>query len=86
MTFEEIGDMACFLGAGRIKKSDNIDDTVGIIMKTKVGNKVNIGDTLAEIHANDLSKTKDVEEQLLQTVLIDKVPKKEIKTILEIMV
>ena len=83
---EEIGRMACSLGAGRVKKTDDIDNTVGLIIKTKVGEQIKEGDILAEIHANDLSKAEEIEKQLLQTIVINKNPKKEIKTILEIMV
>ncbi len=83
---EEIGRMACSLGAGRVKKTDDIDNTVGLIIKTKVGEQIKEGDILAEIHANDLGKAEEIEKQLLQTIVINKNPKKEIKTILEIMV
>ena len=36
----EIGKLACYLGAGRIEKEDNIDHEVGIVLNKKVGNKV----------------------------------------------
>lgn len=49
----EIGNAAMMLGAGRSKKDDIIDMAVGVKVFKKVGSKVNIGDVLAEIHAND---------------------------------
>ena len=48
-----IGLAAMKLGAGREKKEDSIDPSVGIVLKKKVGDKVNIGDTLALLYVND---------------------------------
>lgn len=48
----DVGVSAMLLGAGRAKKEDKIDPTVGVSVKVKVGNFVNIGDTLAIIHSN----------------------------------
>lgn len=44
------------LGAGREKKSDSIDLAVGVVVKVKVGDKVNTQTTIAEIHGNDEAK------------------------------
>ena len=49
----KVGELSGALGAGRIRKEDNIDQTVGIILCKKVSNKVKIGDILAYVHAND---------------------------------
>lgn len=44
---------ACkLLGAGREKKEDAIDYSVGIVLSKKIADKVNSGDTLAKIYAN----------------------------------
>lgn len=48
----DVGVSAMLLGAGRAKKEDKIDPTVGVSVKVKVGNYVNSGDTLAIIHSN----------------------------------
>ena len=61
---EQIGRLSVFLGAGRIKKEDKIDKTVGIVLEKKVGDKVAIGDVLAYIHANEEKKAKEAVEQL----------------------
>lgn len=81
---QTIGQLACYLGAGRIKKSDKIDNSVGIIMNSKVGQKVCQGDIIAYIHANDKEKIEEVKEKLLQTILIEDKPKEKIDTIIEI--
>jgi pyrimidine-nucleoside phosphorylase len=48
----EVGNAAMMLGAGRQKKEDEIDHSVGILIKVKVGEFINEGDTLAIIHSN----------------------------------
>lgn len=52
MNAEKIGKIACNLGAGRMKKEDEIDKAVGIILNKKVSEKVEVGEILAYIHAN----------------------------------
>lgn len=49
---ENVGVAASILGAGRQTKDDEIDLAVGIILKKKVGDKVNKGDVLAVLEAN----------------------------------
>lgn len=51
-----VGKISVNLGAGRIKKEDGIDNAVGIVLNKKIGDKVEIGDTLAYIYANDEEK------------------------------
>lgn len=58
---EKVGVASVHLGAGRIKKEDDIDKTVGIIVNKKISDKVATGDVLAYIHAN-------VEEKGLKAV------------------
>ncbi|QAA35119.1 pyrimidine-nucleoside phosphorylase [Clostridium manihotivorum] len=53
---ENIGLVAMELGAGRATKEDNIDLAVGIVLNKKRGEKVEKGDVLAYIHANDEAK------------------------------
>ena len=63
---EEVGKLACYLGAGRISKEDKIDSSVGIILNKKIGDKVIQNETLAYIFANDENKLKETEKSLLQ--------------------
>jgi pyrimidine-nucleoside phosphorylase len=44
------------LGGGRLEKGDKIDHAVGMVIPTKVGDKICEGDLLATIHANDEAK------------------------------
>ena len=69
---EEIGKLACYLGAGRVKKEDKIDSNVGIILNKKVGDEVLEGDFLAYICANDEIKLREAENKLLGIYKIKK--------------
>lgn len=53
MDTERLGVCSLLLGAGRIKKEDDIDYTAGIILNKKTGDYVTSGDILAEFYAND---------------------------------
>ena len=66
----KIGELACFLGAGRLKKEDKIDDTVGIVLNKKVGEKVKKDEVLAYIHANDNIKLEKVLEELKDIIKV----------------
>ena len=81
---EEVGKIACYLGAGRIKKEDKIDNTVGIILNKKVSEQVQEGETLAFLYANNMEKLKNAKEKLQDIIVIEKAKKKKIETILEI--
>ena len=48
----KIGEIVKNLGAGRIKKEDGIDYSVGIVLNKTIGDKVNIGDTLCTSYYN----------------------------------
>ncbi|MDM1013577.1 pyrimidine-nucleoside phosphorylase [Clostridium perfringens] len=53
---ENIGLVAMELGAGRATKESIIDLAVGIVLQKKRGDKVNEGDIIAYIHADDEEK------------------------------
>ena len=61
---EEIGKLSVYLGAGRIKKEDNIDYTAGIELNKKILDKVNLGEVIATIHTNDKEKAKEAENRI----------------------
>ncbi|MBI4759793.1 MAG: thymidine phosphorylase [Chloroflexota bacterium] len=51
-----VGEAAVALGAGRTKKSDPIDHAVGFVIHKKVGDRVEAGEPLFTVHANDAAK------------------------------
>jgi len=61
---KEVGETSVTLGAGREKKGDPIDPAVGIMVYAKIGDEVNAGQTLFEIHANDHVKLLQAKERL----------------------
>ena len=81
---ENVGHIACNLGAGRIKKEDEINNSVGIILNKKVGDKVSKGDTLAYIHANSEEDAKNAEKQLNEIIKISEQEKQKNPIILEV--
>ena len=60
-----VGEAAVTLGAGRAKKSDSIDHAVGIVIHHKVGDKVEKGEPLFTIHANNEAKLVEAQEAVL---------------------
>ena len=65
-----VGETAIDLGAGRAKKTDEIDAAVGILVHKKVGNRVQRGDPVFTILANDESKVQPAEIRLQQALKI----------------
>jgi pyrimidine-nucleoside phosphorylase len=53
------------LGAGRAKKGDPIDHAVGFLIHKKVGDKVEVGEPLFEVHANDETKIAEARASVL---------------------
>ena len=60
-----VGEAAVALGAGRARKSDPIDHAVGFVIHHKVGDKVEKGEPLFTIHANDKEKLSESREAVL---------------------
>ena len=60
-----VGEAAVALGAGRAKKSDPVDHAVGFLIHKKVGDKIEVGDALFTVHANDESKLAEAREAVL---------------------
>ena len=50
---EAVGRTAVALGAGRRRKGDPIDPAVGIVLRAKVGDRLEEGKPIGEIHARD---------------------------------
>jgi len=65
-----VGETSVDLGAGRIKKGDAIDHSVGIIVHRKVGDKVAKGEAVFTVHANEDKKWNDATERLLSATRI----------------
>jgi len=60
-----VGEASVALGAGRSKKGDPVDHAVGFVIHKKVGDKVQEGEPLFEIHANDEEKLAEARMEVL---------------------
>jgi pyrimidine-nucleoside phosphorylase len=60
-----VGEASVALGAGRSKKGDPVDHAVGFVIHKKVGDKVQEGEPLFEIHANDEAKLSEALVEVL---------------------
>lgn len=60
-----IGEAAVVLGAGRARKGDPIDHAVGLMIHHKVGDRVESGEPLFTIHANDQEKLEEARQAVL---------------------
>jgi len=61
----EVGLTAVSLGAGRERKGEAIDPSVGIVLGPKVGDWIEAGDTLFTIHARNQVEAADARARLL---------------------
>ncbi|MBC7251004.1 MAG: pyrimidine-nucleoside phosphorylase [Anaerolineae bacterium] len=61
----QVGLTAVLLGAGRAKKEDTIDLSVGVVLAAKIGDYVEKGQPLLTIHANDEHRLAEAREHLL---------------------
>ena len=53
MDAEAIGLASGALGAGRLHKGDPIDPAVGIVVRAKIGDRLEAGEPIGEVHARD---------------------------------
>lgn len=85
MNAKEIGKIVCDLGAGRVRKEDNIDNAVGVILNKKVSDKVEKDEVLVTIYANSKEKLEEAKKNLLGVIKIENKEIQKPKMILEIM-
>ena len=65
-----IGYCAQGLGAGRMKKTDVIDPAVGLIMRVRLGDRVEAGDPLATLYLNRRELADEAAKRLTQAITI----------------
>ncbi|MBR0039810.1 MAG: pyrimidine-nucleoside phosphorylase [Oscillospiraceae bacterium] len=61
---EDVGLVSMKLGGGRATKESTIDLSVGVVLKKKVGDRVEAGESLGTIHASDAEKAAEAAELL----------------------
>ena len=80
----EVGKISVDLGAGRLRKEDDIDKAVGIVLNKKNADKVKKGDILAFVYANNKQKGETAVEEMQDAYTIVEEPVKKEKYILGI--
>ena len=78
---EEIGLASLALGGGRITKESKIDLSVGILLNKKRGDRVQPGETLATVFANDMEKAKEAYGRVVRAYQFQDKPMAEIPMI-----
>jgi pyrimidine-nucleoside phosphorylase len=67
---QKIGRLVIELGGGRETRDDVIDPAVGFIFYKKIGDKVTVGDTIAEIHADSRKLSDEINDKLSEFIMI----------------
>lgn len=81
---KEVGKLAGRLGAGREKKEEVIDPSVGIVLTKKVADRVEKDDVLAYVYANDEDKLRKTKIKLKEIVKVSNGIVEKEKTIWEV--
>ncbi len=67
---EAIGRASVGLGAGRLRKGEPVDPAVGIVFRPKVGDRVEAGQPLGEIHARDPEQAREAADRVLMAMTL----------------
>lgn len=70
----DVGNAAKLLGAGRERKTDELDLSVGLIMKKRVGDRLRRGDVIAELHVGEKSDSVGAYNLLKGAITISDAP------------
>jgi thymidine phosphorylase len=62
---EDVGRAAVRIGAGRVRKGDPVDPAVGFVLRPKIGDRLEAGEHIGEVHA----RTEEDAEQGVREVL-----------------
>jgi pyrimidine-nucleoside phosphorylase len=79
-----VGNAAVHLGAGRRTKEDEIDHAVGIVVHAKRGDRLDVGDPLATVHARSDADAKLAAQEVLAAYTIDDEAPPERSVLLEV--
>ncbi|MCG0278268.1 MAG: pyrimidine-nucleoside phosphorylase [Thermanaeromonas sp.] len=80
---ERLGQVAMKLGAGREKKGQDIDLAVGLVLGGKVGDRIEKGEPIVTVYANDEKKLKAALEELKALIKLSPAPVPPLPLILE---
>ena len=67
---EELGQAAVGLGAGRVRKGDAIDPSTGIVFRAKVGDRLERGEPVGEVHARSEDDARVASDRVLAALRV----------------
>jgi thymidine phosphorylase len=79
-----VGNAAVHLGAGRRTKEDQVDHSVGIVLRAKRGDLVEDGEPLADVHARTEDDAEVAAREVLAAYEIADVPPDERPVLLDV--
>jgi len=71
---EDIGHASGALGAGRMRKGDPIDPSVGIVVRCKIGDRLDVGEPIGEVHARDDDDAREAARRVLDALVMREGP------------
>jgi pyrimidine-nucleoside phosphorylase len=71
---EAIGHASGALGAGRVQKGDAVDPAVGIVVRPKVGDRLEAGAEVGEVHARSDEAAAEAARRTLEALVVDEGP------------
>jgi thymidine phosphorylase len=71
---EAIGAASSTLGAGRVRKGEQVDPAVGIVFRPKIGDRIDAGEPIGEIHARNRDAAEDASRRTLASLTIAEGP------------
>lgn len=69
-----LGRIAVRLGAGRLRKDDRIDPAAGLILLVRLGDRIEPGQPLAQLHTNRLAEIEPAQEKLRASLTLSPEP------------
>jgi thymidine phosphorylase len=79
-----VGNAAVHLGAGRRTKEDQVDHSVGVVLRAKRGDLVEDGEPLADVHARTDAEAEVAAREVLAAYEISDVPPDERPVLLDV--
>ncbi|HBK67377.1 MAG TPA: pyrimidine-nucleoside phosphorylase, partial [Firmicutes bacterium] len=71
---EALGLAAMRLGAGRERKGDPIDHSVGLMIEKKIGDRMEPGEEIAQVYARSEQEATSAEQDVLAAIRISSLP------------
>ena len=69
-----LGNAAQAMGAGRKKKTDSIDYSVGFVMHKRIGDELRPGDAVATVHASSEESAARAASEILASLSLSPTP------------